>query len=549
MTSVLALGALCAFAPSAGAEEGGAVSMPGSPLTVSVGPLGQCQSSYANSGNNFFPPLGNTGDCGFFLAFPTAGNSQPNALQGKTWGFEGDAGPSLHADEAGEDYAPVSQSEVSGSGSSADPYTQTTVFQVSSGGKTYAVITETTTYVNGEPQFSSTYVVKNVASSKIYFRAIYAGDLYVNGEDVGAGVFLGGPPSLIGGQSTGSGVLGGFIESSAPALPWSFYEEGFWNSQADPRDYEGPYSEGDAGIWNDVRTTVDLPQAFNDRIEPLSLDNAAGVEWDQLRATGLKPGDEQSFSITNRAQVPAGLQISPASQTLTQGQTETLSLSALDTANQPYAGKRVLYKVDGANAQSGSVTLDASGQAQISYVGDSAGTDTIQMYVDLGGAGIQTSGDPAGVATATFLALPLTPEANSSFKIRSVHANPDGTITIVFVPAQDGTATLEVTVPTATISRKPAVAARSKRCKRNQLKIKGRCRAKTTVSGKLTASGRGGAALKLIVGPSARLRKALAKGRTVHLTAKLTYASRLGGRPTVQSFHVKVKGKKKRRHH
>ncbi len=91
------------------------------------------------------------------------------------------------------------------------------------------MITETTTYVNGAPQFTSTYNVKNTSPSTIYFRAIYAGDLYVNGNDLGTGVFLAGPPRFIGGQNTGSGVIGGFQEVPAPALPWTSFQEAYWD--------------------------------------------------------------------------------------------------------------------------------------------------------------------------------------------------------------------------------------------------------------------------------------------------------------------------------
>jgi hypothetical protein len=546
----LAVGGLGVCATSAGAEETGAKTFPGTPLTVSVGSLGQCQSSYQNSGNNFYSPFSQAGDCGFFLAFPTAGKGQPVALQGTTWGFQGSAGPRLNNPTEGSDeYTPVSQSPVSGAGTAVSPYTQTTIFKVSSSGNDYALITETTTYVNGEPQFTSTYVVKNITApaTTLYFRGIYAGDLYVNGNDQGTGVFLAGPPTFIGGQNAGSGVLGGFIESSAPALQWSAYQEGFWNSQADPIDYSGPYSEGDNGIWNDVRTTVNQPQAFNDTLEPLLLDNAAGVEWDQLRESGLAAGAEQAFTIINHTQVPSALQFSPVNQTLTQGQTETITVTALDTANQPYAGKSVRYTVTGSNPQSGAVTLNAAGQAQISYIGHNAGSDTIQMFVDLGATGNQTPSDPTGTAQVTFLPAPPTP--NSSYKVQSVKANSDGTITITFVPTQSGEATLTVTVPTGTIARNEAIAAKkAKKCKKGQTKIKGKCRPKITVSGSLSAPGTAGVPLNLTVKPSSKIRSALKKGKTVHLTATLTYKSSLGGAPTVQVYHLTAKGKKAKHH-
>src|SRR5436190_23464674 len=94
----LATMGLGALAPGAGAAEE-AVSFPGGPLTVSVGALAQCKSSYPNRGNNFYPPTGNLGDCGFFLAFPTPSSGkftgQPGVLAGQTYGFEGLAAPGI----------------------------------------------------------------------------------------------------------------------------------------------------------------------------------------------------------------------------------------------------------------------------------------------------------------------------------------------------------------------------------------------------------------------------------------------------------------------
>jgi hypothetical protein len=279
----------------------------------------------------------------------------------------------------------------------------------------------------------------------------------------------------------------------------------------------------------------------------MELDNGAGVEWDQLRTTGLAEGGEQAFTIINRTQVPSGLQVSPANQTLTQGQAETVTVTALDTANQPYAGKSVRYTVSGANPQSGAVTLNSAGQAQISYVGHNAGIDTIQLYVDLGGTNAQTPSDPSATAQATFVPAPPTP--NSSYTVQSVKANPDGTVTITFVPTQSGTATLTVTVPTGTIARRLAVVARhGKKCPKGQTKIKHKCRPPITVSGSVTAQGTAGVPLTLSVKPSGKVLKALKKGKTVHLTATLTYKSALGGTPTVQVFPVTVKGKRKHGH-
>ena len=138
----------------------------------------------------------------------------------------------------------------------------------------------------------------------------------MSGSDYGTGVFLGGPPPFVGGQNTSVGVIGGFIQAGPPSPPWSAYQEGCWNETPEPR-CEGASPE-DNGIWHDLRTTDESPTAFNNSIDPALIDNGAGVEWDQYRSTGLAPNGQASFTIINRTQVPGGLQISPANQTLTQ---------------------------------------------------------------------------------------------------------------------------------------------------------------------------------------------------------------------------------------
>jgi hypothetical protein len=539
--ALLALLIGAALVSPAVAEEG-VVTFPGGPLTVYTGALGQCQSSYLIAGKvagNYFPggepfEFSPVGDCGFFLAFPEAGAGQPSALQGRTFGFNGHAGP-----RGLETYTPVSQSPVTGSGSAADPYTEVTVFAVEAEGETYGLITETTSYVNGAPQFTSTYKVLNTSASQIYFRAMYAGDLYVNGDDYGVGVYLGGPPRFVGGQNTGSGVIGGFQEASAPALPWSSPQEACWVEVPSSRCEAA--QPDDNGIWHDVETTDEEGLAFNGSIDSAEVDNGTGVEWDQLRESGLAPGREQAFTIINRTQIPSGLQISPANQTLTQGQTETITVTALDTANQPYAGKAMRYTVSGANAQTGVVQLNSSGQAQISYAGANAGIDTVQMYVDLGNSGSQTEADPAGAATVTFLpAPPPSPAPNSTYAIERIRANPDGTLTIVLVPSQAGTASVVVTVPTGTIAN--AVASR-RSCRKGQLRTHGRCRPAETISARATAAGVAGVPLRLTLKPSRKVRRVLAGGHMLTLTAKVAYSSALGGRPTVRSYRIKVKGR------
>jgi hypothetical protein len=533
-TALTLLAALVSFTTSADAEpDTTAAQLPGGPLAVYVGPRGQCQSSYVVDGTvdgNFFPggapyAFSPVGDCGLFLAFPATASEQPAALRGKTFGFEKHAGPSPDAI-----YTPVSQALLGGDGSAASPYIESTVFKVETGGEEDAVVTETTTYVDGAAQFSSTYAVKNVAKSPIYFRAMYAGDLFTDGDDQGVGVFLGGPPRFVGALSSASGVLGGLQEQPAPALPWSAFEELAF-----------------ADVWSRVTATVEDEAAFKDAVEPNEVDDAVGVEWDQFRTAGLPSGQEASFSIVNRTQVPTGLDVQPSQQTHTVGQTAAVTVTAADTAGAPYANRPIVYSIGGANPKTGSVTTNASGVATIGYVGTVAGLDTMQLFLDLASSGSLTPQDPAASAQITW--APAAPTPNSGYRVQSVHASSNGTVTIALVPRQDGTALAEVTVPTATISRATSAAKRQKRCEKNETPIKGRCRPKTTVSGRASAKGRAGVSLKIAVEPSRELEAALKHGKQVALAAKLTYRSALGGTPTAQTFHftVKARSRKQRR--
>ncbi len=304
------------------------------------------------------------------------------------------------------------------------------------------------------------------------------------------------------------------------------------------------------GFWETVRTsaTKEEGSVFAQEVDPAQIDNAAGVEWDEPLTKGLEANAEEGFTIINHTEAPAGLTVSPASQTLTQGQTETVNVTALNTADKPYAGATLRYAVSGGNPQSGSVILNSAGQAQISYVGTNAGVDTIQMYLDLGNAGSQTPTDPSASATVTFLPKPPTP--TSTYTVQSVKTNSNGTVTITFVPTQSGTAILTVTVPTGSIARREAIAAkRAKKCKKGQSRIKNKCRPTITTSGTITASGVAGVPLTLSVKPSSKVLAALKKGKTVHLTATLTYKSALGGTPTVNTYHFTVKGKKPKHKH
>lgn len=542
---------LLAATPRANAQA--VVTLPGGPLSVSIAELGQCQSSYPEVGNNFYPAGGAIGDCGFFMGFPESGN--PTPLQRRVFGFQGIQGPELTSQ-----YVPVRQGAVTGAGTSSDPYELKTTFKVSDATKTekndYALIEDTTRYVVGEAQFASTFDVENITgesipglstapSAALKFHAIYAGDLLTGANDFGTGVFSAVPPRKIGGVNEAAGAFGGFVEAPPPSPPWSNYQSGCWDVVPELEGRCPSTSPADGGIWAAVRAAGVEAPVFDDDIDLNPIDNAAGVSWDDHLSKALKPGEHALYTIVNRAQIPSPLSVNPAVQTRAVEQTATVVFIATDNTGVPYSNRRLVYSIGPTNPKSGSVLTDSSGIATIGYTGTAQGQDTVHVYLDLGGSGLQRPSDPASAAQVTWAAA--TPTPNGRFRLQSARSSATGAVKIVLVPLQDGTATAVVTEPTATISRSLAVGAKLRRCKRGKAVIKHRCRAQTTVSGTATAAGQAGRALSLTVKPSHKLSGALAKGRTVRLTAKLTYRSRLGGAAATRILQLTVRSRKKRR--
>jgi hypothetical protein len=129
----------------------------------------------------------------------------------------------------------------------------------------------------------------------------------------------------------------------------------------------------------------------------------------------------------------------------------------------------------------------------------------------------------------------------STYTVASVVENSNGTVTITFVPTQSGEASVVVTIPTGSI-------ARTTKCKKGQIKIHGKCLPANTSVGKASAKGTGGVPLKLKVTLSSKVRGLLAKGKTEHVTATLTYKSVYGGSAYSKTFHLTIKGKKAKHH-
>jgi hypothetical protein len=195
----------------------------------------------------------------------------------------------------------------------------------------------------------------------------------------------------------------------------------------------------------------------------------------------------------------------------------------------------------------GVIVGTGSGNAEVAY-DENPGTGT-QVFVESVNYAALVAANAKPTPTSPPAPAPApAPSPNSGYTIESIVGSSNGTVTIAFVPTQSGTGTLVVTVPTASIASTSAETAKAKKCKKGQVKIKGKCLPSTTVTGKASASGTAGVPLKLTVYLSSKVKAQLKQGKTAHLTATLTYTSLLGGTPTVKTYSVTVKGKRPHHH-
>lgn len=382
------------LAGSAAAEPTTQIS--GNPMTVWVGDQGQLQAQRAGDTSYiFFAPSNPVGDAGFFLAFPQDAAGVPVDLAGKVYGFNGSAGPfGLEA------FVARSQSPVTGAGVAGSPFTQVTTYAVNPTDATdttkdLALVTQTTTYVNGEQTFHVKWDVKNVSSPAVAlpFKALLGADFYFEGDDRGTGIFTQGPPRFVGGTNADTGRSGGFVESPAPATPWSHYEALTYSTE--------PLSVwtriGQAG--NEANTKV-----FNDTAYAEPDDNAGGVEWDDHLTTPLAGDQTASYEVTVRTALPAALQFDQTNAGAPQGTPITFTVTAKDTADVPFAGKTLRWEITGANAMAGgNAVLDGTGVGRITDPGTNAGFDTIAAYVDLNNNNARDANEPQASALATFV--------------------------------------------------------------------------------------------------------------------------------------------------
>jgi len=136
----------------------------------------------------------------------------------------------------------------------------------------------------------------------------------------------------------------------------------------------GAYDEPTSPVGNQVTVHFPAPGVY-----PYELDYSEccggqlSMTMSSANGTGIPPAGNLNLS-------PGSLPTQPVGQPL------TVTLAAMDAGGQPVANLPVVLTVGGVNPQQVEGTTDVNGLAKLSYTGESAGTDTLQVGASLSGA-------------------------------------------------------------------------------------------------------------------------------------------------------------------
>lgn len=506
---VMAVAAVAAIAPATAQAVTATKTIPGSPLKVFTSADGNLQAQLDGSASKvFYPPSSDVGDAGFFLSFPDGLGS---IVEGTTSGPSSmEFGPELTLPfEAVSAADPVSTSS---------GYTQTTVYCARPqdagpcSGTAPVKVTQVVTYVNGQRSFDVAWAVQNNSGATLRFRAWTAADLYLDGSDRGTGYFSQGPPRVVGGVNELTGRAGGIQEVSG--FSWTRHQEASFS-----------------GIWSIM--TNPLGAGFNDSILSTEVDNGVGVQWDDRYATGLPQGQTATFKATWQFGM-AGLTATPVATVLNKGATHAVTFTGTDQNGNASAGQLLRYSITGANPRSGAVTTNGSGQADVTWRGDTAGNDVIEGYLDIDGNGTRSSDEPKANATVLFkeptASIPTPPTApNNQFTFSGTPIFGAGSTTLIIVVPGPGQ-----------ISVTPSGAGSASAAAKKGKKGKGKKKAKPALIKKTTVKVNKAGPVKVTIKPTKAGKKVIKKKGRLSTKVDITFTP-TGGKPRTVTQKVTIK--------
>jgi hypothetical protein len=221
----------------------------GGPLThVSVGNELSCQVAHTGDAQlELYPPGTTPGHCGTFIAIG-------GTLYGPDSSNSGGTGATP--------YTPVSQSGVTGAGTSSSPFRVVTVVNA---GATGVQLTQTDSYISGQESFRTDITIANGSGAPLTGVLYRAGDCYLQGSDVGFG-FVDPARGAAGCAANANNSPAGRIEQWFPITPGANYSE-----------------DGFSTVFSQVASMQPFPNTCQCNS---AIDNGAGISWNVSVAAG-----------------------------------------------------------------------------------------------------------------------------------------------------------------------------------------------------------------------------------------------------------------------
>jgi hypothetical protein len=234
----------------------------GGPLThVYVGNELGCQVGYSGDARlELYPPAVVPGDCGTLVALG-------GTIYSPDFGNHG--GTATGSLGAYTPFTPVSQTDVSGTGTNANPFKVRTKVNV---GSTGLEVSELDTYAAGDEAYRTNVTLTNRSGAPVAGTLYRAGDCYLQESDVGAGFVD---------QTQKAAGCSANANNSPPARIEQWY----------PITGGNQYLEGAFG--GDVWFRIGSKQPFPNTCRCAErVDNGAGLSW----SFSLQPGQGKTFS-------------------------------------------------------------------------------------------------------------------------------------------------------------------------------------------------------------------------------------------------------------
>jgi len=293
-------------------------------------------------------------------------------------------------------YTPISQSPISGTGTSSDPFTVTTVVGLATTGLT---ITQVDSYVVGQESYRTDVTVANATAAPIAAILYRAFDCYLGGSDSGYGVVNGTAPGC---SVNPNNTPAGRIEQIIPLNGGNNYYESGYNA-----------------VWTWIGTHAAFPDTCDCTIQE---DNGSGISWNitvpangsitRSNLTVYSPVGTQPLFVTKTADVAnvgagaadgytitvtnpnsTGSTLNSITDTLPAGFTYTAGSSSGATTADPSVAGQVL-------TWNGPFSVPASGTTTLHFgvtVSSVSGTYTNQATADAGAETVAGSGPTAPI--------------------------------------------------------------------------------------------------------------------------------------------------------